>query len=212
MSTTDDLDETYPPPAYYKKPVFDRSSIATRQRSCKRDGLKIPIHTRGNSSSEDALSEDSEHSGAPVYRKDYSVFPSLKPTLVTPSKEVTAKSAPPYLPNPCFPAQCSQPIDLYINETCTYINKGEPERGIWVWFGSDHSWNISKPAQGRQTNNSSEIQAATAAVKKAVENIMSKLTMFADTQFLIDSYTKWISTWETNGWKASDGKPVVNET
>ena len=56
-----------------------------------------------------------------------------------------------------------------------------------VWFGSNHPWNISRPAQGRQTNNSAEIQAATAAAKKTTENGVAKLSIFTDSKFLIDS-------------------------
>ena len=41
---------------------------------------------------------------------------------------------------------------------------------------------------------------------------MGKLSIFTDSKFLIDSCTKWIHTWKTNGWKTADGKPAVNKT
>lgn len=44
------------------------------------------------------------------------------------------------------------------------------------------------------------------------ENKIKKLSIFTDHQFLIDSYTKWIPTWEANGRKTADGKPLVNRT
>ena len=81
-----------------------------------------------------------------------------------------------------------------------------------VWFGPNHTWNISKTAQEWQTNSSAEIQAATAAAKKATENGVAKLSIFTLSKFLIDSCTKWIHTWKKNGWKTADGKPVVNKT
>ena len=213
VSNADNLDKSYQPPAHYKKSTLNQSSIATRlrQRSCQGEKPKPFINTGENSSSEDASSEDSEDSSAPVYRKVHSVFPSLKPTLVPP-KEVTPEKASSYLPSPWFPAQCSQPVEVYIDGACAYNHKGEPEGGVGVWFDPDHPWNISEPAQGRQTNNSAEIQAATAAAKKATENGVTRLSVFTDSKFLIDSCTKWMPTWEENGWKTADGKPVVNKT
>ena len=136
-------------------------------------------------------------------------FHSLKPTLA-PSKKVAPKRTSPYLPNPWFPAQCSKRTEVYIDGACVHNRKGKPEGGVGVCFVSNHPWNISRPAQGRQTNNSAEIQVAIAAAKKATENGVAKLSIFTDSKFLIDSCTKWIHTWKTNGWKTADGKPVVN--
>ena len=55
-----------------------------RQRSRRGERPKPLINTEENLLSEDASSEVSEYSSAPVYRKDHSAFPSLKPTLAPP--------------------------------------------------------------------------------------------------------------------------------
>ena len=168
------------------------------------------INTGENLSSEDAASEYSEDSSAPVYRKDQCVFPRLKYTHAPP-KEVAPAKVSPYFPSPWFPSQYSYPTEIYINGACDHNHKGEHEGGVGVWFGPSHAWNISRPAQGRQTNNSAEIQAATAAAEKATENGVAKLSLFTNFKFFTNSCTKWIHASETNGWKTADGMPVVNK-
>lgn len=79
-----------------------------------------------------------------------------------------------------------------------------------MWFGPDHSRNIPKPTQGRQTNYAAEVQAAEAAAKKSSENGIEKINIFPESKFLIDSYTKYTLTWEANGWKIAHKKPAVN--
>ena len=32
-----------------------------------------------------------------------------------------------------------------------------------------------------------------------------------DSQFMIDSITKWIKKWKRNGWKVASGEPVKNQ-
>ncbi|XP_033229731.1 ribonuclease H1-like [Belonocnema kinseyi] len=69
-----------------------------------------------------------------------------------------------------------------------------------------------KAVRRRQTNNAAEISAAALAARKASENGISHLRINTDSKFLIDSYNKWIPHWEANGWKTTNGKPVVYRT
>jgi ribonuclease HI len=39
---------------------------------------------------------------------------------------------------------------------------------------------------------------------------IDKLVIETDSQFVINCVTKWMSKWKRNGWKLSDGKPVIN--
>ena len=57
--------------------------------------------------------------------------------------------------------------------------------GVGVWWGMGHYSNISAPAQGRQTNNSAEIEAATIAVQQAADMGLDSLTVITDSEFLI---------------------------
>ena len=34
--------------------------------------------------------------------------------------------------------------------------------------------------------------------------------MYCDSQYVINSLTKWMPGWKKKGWKKSDGKPVLN--
>ena len=137
VSSTDDLDSSYQPPAHYMKPILDQSVIATRlrQRSRRGEMPKPLINTEENLSSEGASSEGSEDSSASVYRKGHSAFPSLKSTLAPP-KEIASKRTSPYLPNQWFLAQCSKPTEVYIDGASVHYRKGEPEGSVGVWFGS----------------------------------------------------------------------------
>ncbi|XP_033229749.1 ribonuclease H1-like [Belonocnema kinseyi] len=115
---------------------------------------------------------------------------SAEPTLVPQVEKAAPECAPPYLHIPWFPTLCSKTTDVCIDGACAYNSEGEPERGVGVWFGRDHPSNTSKPAQGRQNNNSAEIQAATDAAQKALEKGIGKLSIFIGSKFLIDSFPR----------------------
>ncbi|MCB0887133.1 MAG: hypothetical protein KDB41_10200, partial [Propionibacteriaceae bacterium] len=36
------------------------------------------------------------------------------------------------------------------------------------------------------------------------------LTILCDSQYVINSLTKWLPGWKRKGWKKGDGKPVLN--
>lgn len=71
--------------------------------------------------------------------------------------------------------------------------------GLGVCWGDGHSLNVSdaadplvKPVYVRVTNNCGEIQAATRLIKKAQKNGVHSLSIDTDSQFLINSATKWM--------------------
>lgn len=72
--------------------------------------------------------------------------------------------------------------------------------------------NVAAPVIGPATNNRGEIQAATRAIKLAAEAGVTNLCIFADSKFVIQSVTEWMSGWKKRGWKLSAGGPVKNET
>ena len=39
---------------------------------------------------------------------------------------------------------------------------------------------------------------------------ISKLDIHTDSQFVINSTTKWMYNWKKNGWKTANKKPVIN--
>lgn len=71
---------------------------------------------------------------------------------------------------------------------------------------------MAEPVIGPATNNRGEIQAATRSIKLAVESGVKKLCINTDSQFVINSVTKWMKNWKAKNWRLSSGKPVINET
>lgn len=65
---------------------------------------------------------------------------------------------------------------------------------------------------GPATNNRGEIQAATKAIELSAGCGIKKLCLNTDSQFLINSVTKWLPGWKAKGWRLSSGLPVKNET
>lgn len=74
------------------------------------------------------------------------------------------------------------------------------------------SRNTSAPVIGPATNNRGEIQAATKAISLAASVGISKLCINADSKFVIQAVTEWISNWKKRNWRLVSGKPVKNET
>lgn len=83
-------------------------------------------------------------------------------------------------------------VQVYTDGACLSNGRHGARAGIGVYWGDGHSLNSSEPVSGRATNNCGEIQAATHAVKQALQNGVTKLAINTDSQFLIDSVTKWM--------------------
>src|SRR5690625_4175581 len=59
------------------------------------------------------------------------------------------------------------------------------------------------------TNNPGELSAMI-KILEATQDTEHDLNMLADSQYAINSSTKWMTGWKKKGWKKSDGKPVIN--
>ncbi|CAG4963528.1 unnamed protein product [Parnassius apollo] len=102
-------------------------------------------------------------------------------------------------------------IQVYTDGACSSNGKNGARAGIGVYWADDHPLNVSEPVTGRATNNCGEIQAATCAIKLALQNDIKKLAINTDSQFLINSVTKWMPGWKRKSWKLKSGEPVKNE-
>lgn len=72
--------------------------------------------------------------------------------------------------------------------------------------------NYSSPVDGRATNNTGEIQAATWAINK-VDNFpfhVNGLRLRTDSKFLINAATKWMRAWKRRGWRRVNDEPLAN--
>ncbi|KAM3958281.1 ribonuclease H1 [Aphomia sociella] len=102
-------------------------------------------------------------------------------------------------------------VQVYTDGACSANGRHGARAGIGIYFGEEHPLNTSEPVSGRATNNCGEIQAATKAIKLALQNGVKKLAINTDSQFLINSVTKWMPGWKNKGWKLRSGEPVKNE-
>ncbi|WP_366181193.1 ribonuclease H [Actinomyces timonensis] len=88
---------------------------------------------------------------------------------------------------------------------------GNPGPAGWAWYVSDDCW--AAGGWPESTNNRGELTAvlellrATAAAGLAGEDLLIQ----ADSQYVINSLTKWRHGWKRRGWRKADGKPVLNE-
>ena len=53
-----------------------------------------------------------------------------------------------------------------------------------------------------------EITAVIEALKSLKKQ--SQVVIYSDSKYVIDGITKWIFSWQKNGWKGSDKKPIKN--
>lgn len=99
---------------------------------------------------------------------------------------------------------------IYTDGACT----GNPGPGGWgtVVYFSDHSIHEMGDAASHTTNNKMEMQAAIAALQYLQASRQTEpITLYTDSEYLINSVTKWIKGWKKKGWKKSDGNPVQNQ-
>jgi ribonuclease HI len=99
---------------------------------------------------------------------------------------------------------------IYTDGACT----GNPGPGGWgvVVYYSDRSIYESGGNAAQTTNNRMEMQAAIAALK--LLNTASQtepITLYTDSEYLINGVTKWVKGWRKKGWKTAQGKPVLNQ-
>ena len=183
------LQAAHKPQSEPKATNLDESCIG--KRLLRRRGIsEIPVLNENSSSDPSSDDEDSDDSDPIVFRESRSVLPNLKPTLVTKMDNTAPKSGPPRLPGSSLwsaPLQDTY-IDVYVDGACSYNRRGEPRTGIGVWFGPNHPLNVSRLSQGRQSNNSAEIEAATVAAQQDHEAGIKKLRIKTDSKFLVKKY------------------------
>ena len=99
---------------------------------------------------------------------------------------------------------------IYTDGACT----GNPGPGGWgvVIYYSDGSIHEMGDGSGQTTNNRMEMQAAIAALQFLQSSGQKEpITLYSDSEYLINSVTKWVKGWKNRGWKKKDGKPVLNQ-
>lgn len=84
---------------------------------------------------------------------------------------------------------------------------GNPGPAGWAWYVDENCW--AAGGWPSSSNNRGELTALLELLK-ATAPTNEELHVLADSQYVINSVTKWIAGWKANGWRKADKKPVVN--
>lgn len=88
---------------------------------------------------------------------------------------------------------------------------GNPGPGGWAWVVNDEVW--AAGGFRSATNNIGELTALLRLLEDTAKAGFADepLVVLADSQYVINSVTKWMAGWKRRGWKKADGKPVANK-
>jgi ribonuclease HI len=84
---------------------------------------------------------------------------------------------------------------------------GNPGPAGWAWYIDDEHWAAGGWPHG--TNNMGELKAVL-ELFRATAGTDDDLLVLCDSQYVINSVTKWMPGWKRKGWRKADGKPVLN--
>ncbi|SYZ32787.1 Ribonuclease HI [Propionibacterium australiense] len=78
----------------------------------------------------------------------------------------------------------------------------------WSWYIDDEHW--ASGGWPRGTNNMGELMAVLDLLRATAVDADQPLRILCDSQYVINSVTKWMPGWKRRGWRKKDGKPVLN--
>lgn len=84
---------------------------------------------------------------------------------------------------------------------------GNPGPAGWAWYIDDSNWRAGGWPHG--TNNMGELKAVLDLLETTAD-LGEPLRVLCDSQYVINSITRWMKGWKKKGWKKGDGKPVLN--
>jgi ribonuclease HI len=85
--------------------------------------------------------------------------------------------------------------------------KKNPGPAGWAWVTEDGRWASGSLRAG--TNNIGELLAVLNALQAHAAT--ADLSLLIDSQYVIDSYSKWMDGWARRGWSTAAGAPVANQ-
>jgi ribonuclease HI len=84
---------------------------------------------------------------------------------------------------------------------------GNPGPAGWGWYIDQDRWAAGGWPHG--TNNQGELTAVLDLLTQTA-HLPDDLVIYCDSQYAINSITKWMAGWKKRGWRKADGKPVLN--
>ncbi|MDP9800964.1 ribonuclease HI [Arcanobacterium wilhelmae] len=200
-------------------PGFDIDEFLFGTPSAK-NGTEVPTNVPSSAVSDDAGSAVSDDAGAPpasAARLDVPVTSRLDRPFDVGEDEKAGGSGAAGAPAsgtvvPAETGRAGAPVgkpkpgfDLVIatDGSCS----GNPGPGGWA-FAEQKTGQWASGGSRKTTNNVMELTALVAALEFAGPE--SSLLLRIDSQYVINSVTKWAKGWRKKGWKKADGKPVAN--
>lgn len=99
---------------------------------------------------------------------------------------------------------------IYTDGSCI----GNPGAGGWamvVYFADGSTYEKGGSATDA-TNNRMEMQGAIAALQYLVDSGQTQpITIYTDSEYVINGMTKWIAGWKKRDWHTTDKKPVISQ-
>jgi len=84
---------------------------------------------------------------------------------------------------------------------------GNPGPAGWAWYVDDDCW--AAGGWPHATNNQGELTAVL-ELFRATAHLDDELHVQCDSQYVINTVTKWMVGWKRKGWRKADGSPVLN--
>jgi ribonuclease HI len=100
----------------------------------------------------------------------------------------------------------SERVTIYTDGGCLRPNG----RGGWAYIVIGRHWSRENfGSEPVTTNNRMEITAALLALRSLTEP--AEVTLYSDSQYLVEGASKWIRGWQKNGWRTKSKQAVKNE-
>ena len=96
-------------------------------------------------------------------------------------------------------------VEIFTDGACSG-NPGPGGWGVILRYGRHEKEMCG--GESWTTNNRMELMAAIQALEALTRS--TQVTLYTDSVYLRDGITKWIDTWQQNGWRTASKKPVKN--
>ena len=108
-------------------------------------------------------------------------------------------------------------IKIYTDGSCLDNHKSKKGLsfggyGCYIEYPNNNIEEFSAGLSGKKiTNNIGEFMAFKRALERMIElNVNDIVHIYTDSTYLINTFTKWVFAWESNGWKKGNNKDVEN--
>jgi ribonuclease HI len=98
---------------------------------------------------------------------------------------------------------------LVITAAADGSSLSNPGPAGWAWYIDDVTWAAGGWPLG--TNNMGELMAVLDLLRQTAVVADEPISLLCDSQYVINSLTKWMPSWKRRGWRKGDGKPVLNK-